>query len=223
MESGKADDEEVEEEQTQESGITKYYSPELAPACQGLLQPSATCVQILATHQCNTSFWEHDTFSNYYCGEHVPEVVTAPAVLKKVMEDSALQKPSPQKKRGRKPKVQAAQAEESKPHGKAKAKAKAKAKSKNKRNACKGKKHAKTAQTRKESKNTPKRKAQPQPKKQAKQRAGMSKEENAAADLRSQKCCAYRRVRKEMLQKGFDDEAAKAAARKVSWLNFLEL
>lgn len=40
-----------------------------------------------------------------------------------------------------------------------------------------------------------------------------------AQALRSRKCCAFSRVRNEMLKKGVDDEAAKEAARKVSRLN----
>ena len=38
-----------------------------------------------------------------------------------------------------------------------------------------------------------------------------------AEALRSRKCFAFSRVRNEMLKKGLDDEAAKEAARKVSW------
>ena len=133
---------------------------------------------------------------------------TAPEKAQQLLRDAVDDKPSPAKRRGRKPRAvapKAKQAPKAKAKGKAaQAKAKASAKAKAKARA-----KAKVAPA-------PKAKAKAKAKASRKKREEMTGEELAAADFRSKRCCAYSKVRKEMLKLGKTQEEAKEAARKVT-------
>ena len=138
---------------------------------------------------------------------------TAPQGLGKAVREAARDKPTPKKKPGRKPKQPA-----EKPAAKAAAK-----KAPAKRAAPKVKAKAKSAARAPKAKSEPRRPSKSHEKVEEELATRGSKRTKAdmteAQALRSRKCCAFSRVRNEMLKKGVDDEAAKEAARKVSLFN----
>ena len=137
---------------------------------------------------------------------------TAPQGLGKAVREAARDKPTPKKKPGRKPKQPA-----EKPAAKAAAK-----KAPAKRAAPKVKAKAKSAARAPKAKSEPRCPSKSHEKVEELATRGSKRTKadmTEAQALRSRKCCAFSRVRNEMLKKGVDDEAAKEAARKVSRLN----